>query len=177
MQCLHYLVLALVLPPLLSLLVFNRTALNFQGGPASLSLLLDWREIAGIPITDGGRAWPWGEYHFDKLSQVETEALTTGGANTSNIDDGFGIRYWWEWEAFVQRDTRRYVKIKSGDSVAWEGRKMGAGSVQESIVRNLIATSGRDKTYGELGWWYALAKDSSRGWVIVLAWAVAGAAE
>lgn len=176
-QSLHYVVLALVLPPVLSIFAYDRTALNFQGGAASLPLLLDWREIAGWPITDGGRAWPWGQHHADRISVGEQDILSMGGAGTSDLNDGFGIRYWWEWEAFMQRSTTEFTKINSSKSIAWEGRRLGSGSIQESSVRKTLARNGRNEAYKELGWWYALAQDRSRGWAIVLAWAITGVAE
>ncbi|PWN36071.1 uncharacterized protein FA14DRAFT_114651, partial [Meira miltonrushii] len=97
LQALHYLALSFIIPPLLGLLSFNKHALNFQGGPTSLSMVLDWREIAGYPILDGGRPWPWNKY--------------------------------------------------------------------------------KQAIYANQGWWPIFAQDSSRGWIIVIAWALTGAVD
>lgn len=166
----------MVLPPILSLLALNKPALHFQGGAASLSLLLDWREIAGQPIIDGGRPWPWGQIHYDRISIREKDVLEHGLA-TSAMDQGYGIRYWWEWEAFLEAETENFIKIKSGNNIAWDGRQLGLGSLQESAVQSVLQDYPKDGAYDELGWWFAFARDPSRGWAIVFAWAVAGIAE
>lgn len=56
LQSLHYLLLALLLPITLSLLA-SPAPLTFQGGPANLSPLLDWRELLGTPTFSPSSDW------------------------------------------------------------------------------------------------------------------------
>ncbi|PWN52245.1 hypothetical protein IE53DRAFT_385328 [Violaceomyces palustris] len=51
LQCLHYLILSTLIPPLLSILSDGR-ALNFEGGATQVGMILDWRELAGRPTWD-----------------------------------------------------------------------------------------------------------------------------
>lgn len=48
LQCLHYLSLSLILPVLLSTFA-SRPLLAYEGGPSSVSLMMDWREFTGSP--------------------------------------------------------------------------------------------------------------------------------
>lgn len=59
MQTLHYLTLSIIIPPLLSLFA-DPTSLNYEGGPANVGMIMDWREMAGRPTvrgTYGGERW------------------------------------------------------------------------------------------------------------------------
>jgi hypothetical protein len=179
-QTLHYLSLAFFLPPLLALLTFNRYALDYQGGVASLSLLLDWREIAGYPIQNGGRAWH-GRPHETPLSRHELDFLRESNLNTSDVADGFGNRFWWEYEAFVHIDANHFVKIDQPGQIAWEGRRLGSGGIaekaaQQAIYRAKLESSdpSQAEVYDDRGWWYVFGQDASRGWIICLAWAMSG---
>ncbi|GLB41534.1 putative integral membrane protein S linking to the trans Golgi network [Lyophyllum shimeji] len=66
MQTLHYLTLSVLIPPLLSLFA-EATSLNYEGGAASVGMIMDWREMAGRPTVrgmhrEGGRgpySWAW----------------------------------------------------------------------------------------------------------------------
>lgn len=48
MQCLHYLTLATLIPPLLAVFA-EPTSLEYEGGSANVGMLMDWREMAGRP--------------------------------------------------------------------------------------------------------------------------------
>ncbi|KAJ7493359.1 integral membrane protein S linking to the trans Golgi network-domain-containing protein [Mycena galericulata] len=52
MQSLHYLTLSICVPPLLSLFA-EPTSLNYEGGPANVGMVMDWREMAGRPTVRG----------------------------------------------------------------------------------------------------------------------------
>jgi protein SYS1 len=45
-QSLHYLTLAICIPPAVSIFS-SRRALNFYGGPANVNLIISWHELAG----------------------------------------------------------------------------------------------------------------------------------
>ncbi|KAL8286928.1 hypothetical protein RQP46_003934 [Phenoliferia psychrophenolica] len=47
LQALHYLSLSFLLPPLLSLFA-SPTLLSYEGGPSSISMVMDWREFSGL---------------------------------------------------------------------------------------------------------------------------------
>ncbi|KZT68664.1 hypothetical protein DAEQUDRAFT_670950 [Daedalea quercina L-15889] len=57
MQTLHYMTLAILIPPLLT--IFCRPdALDYVGGAANVGMVMDWRELAGKPTTNTvTRAW------------------------------------------------------------------------------------------------------------------------
>ncbi|KAI0047149.1 hypothetical protein FA95DRAFT_1606329 [Auriscalpium vulgare] len=48
LQSLHYLTLALSVPPLLAILA-EPVSLEYEGGAANVGMLMDWREMAGRP--------------------------------------------------------------------------------------------------------------------------------
>ncbi|KAF4569491.1 hypothetical protein EYR40_008464 [Pleurotus pulmonarius] len=48
MQCLHYLTLAVLTPPLLAVFA-EPVSLSWVGGAANIGMLMDWREMAGRP--------------------------------------------------------------------------------------------------------------------------------
>jgi len=62
MQTLHYLTLSLIVPPLLAAFA-DKTSLDYEGGAASVGMIMDWRQMAvrptviGMPI--GERWWAW----------------------------------------------------------------------------------------------------------------------
>jgi protein SYS1 len=190
LQALHYLALSFIIPPLLGLLSFNKLALNFQGGPTSLSMVLDWREIAGDPILDGGRPWPWNKYKV-KANQHDIDFLRESNLQTSDSDkDRTGTRFWWEYEAFLHSQENKFIKIQDVGEIAWEGKRLGAGSILEKaaaerlIMEAKLASDANTKVgekqrafYANQGWWSIFAQDSSRGWIIVIAWALAGAVD
>ncbi|KAI6149622.1 integral membrane protein S linking to the trans Golgi network-domain-containing protein [Pisolithus tinctorius] len=52
MQTLHYLVLSVLIPPLLSLFA-EPSSLLYEGGAANVGMIMDWREMAGKPTVRG----------------------------------------------------------------------------------------------------------------------------
>jgi len=62
MQTLHYLTLCVITPPLLASLA-DPTSLNYEGGAASVGMIMDWRQMAGRPtvigVPIGERWWAW----------------------------------------------------------------------------------------------------------------------
>ncbi|KAG8702091.1 hypothetical protein FRC08_003711 [Ceratobasidium sp. 394] len=58
LQCLHYLVLSLLIPPLLTLFA-DPYALAYEGGAANVAMVMDWREMVGRSTIRGvgGRGW------------------------------------------------------------------------------------------------------------------------
>lgn len=59
MQSLHYLTLATLAPPLLAIFA-ESSALSYEGGAASIGMIMDWREMAGRPtfrLLHGEERW------------------------------------------------------------------------------------------------------------------------
>ncbi|EGN97068.1 hypothetical protein SERLA73DRAFT_185347 [Serpula lacrymans var. lacrymans S7.3] len=59
MQTLHYLTLSLIIPPCLAMFA-EKSLLIYEGGPANVGMVMDWREMAGlptVPITPGQGRW------------------------------------------------------------------------------------------------------------------------
>lgn len=52
LQALHYLTLSLLIPPLLWVFA-EPNALSYEGGPANVGMVMDWREMAGWPTVHG----------------------------------------------------------------------------------------------------------------------------
>ena len=60
-QCIHYILLAAFVPPLLSIFTAS-AALRFEGGPAQVGMLIDWRELASQPT------WDWAKTSTNTLT-------------------------------------------------------------------------------------------------------------
>ncbi|PPQ68390.1 hypothetical protein CVT25_007928 [Psilocybe cyanescens] len=62
MQTLHYLTLSIIVPPLLATFA-ETTSLNYEGGAASVGMIMDWRQMAGRPtvvgMPIGEKLWAW----------------------------------------------------------------------------------------------------------------------
>ncbi|KDE07768.1 hypothetical protein MVLG_02038 [Microbotryum lychnidis-dioicae p1A1 Lamole] len=73
LQTLHYLTLALLLPPLLSRFA-SSSLLGYEGGPSSVSVVMDWREFIGRPTTSltTRRSLPAGLVGLDVFQAVST---------------------------------------------------------------------------------------------------------
>ncbi|SCV73584.1 BQ2448_7510 [Microbotryum intermedium] len=73
LQTLHYLTLAVLLPPLLSTFA-SSTLLEYEGGPSSVSVVMDWREFIGRPTTSLAtrRSLPAGLVGLDVFQAVST---------------------------------------------------------------------------------------------------------
>lgn len=175
LQCLHYLVLSLILPALLATLSLKQSALRYQGGAVSLSMILDWRELAGHPTIDGGKAWPWGDSkEKTRVTVPQMDYLERAGLNTSSRNDMGGLNNWWEWDLYLKADSLHWMK-EHDEGIAWDRKLVGKGTARQSFSTATLLQK-EVKNAAPL-WWNAFARDSSRGWIIVLAWAFTGAVE
>lgn len=129
-----------------------------------------------MPILDGGRSWPWNSYK-PVLDEKEMEYLKRAKLNTSMLDDMDGLNRWWEWDVFLQSDSLHWL-IDHNNEVAWNGQRPGKGGVLDGADMSSLLDSQTQQQvdYGPV-WWTMYARDSSRGWIIVLAWALTGMAE
>lgn len=163
LQALHYLVLCLVAPPCAALFPYIQAdRLEFQGGAMSLGLVLDWREISGIP-TAGRAAWA-------------TTSGSTSAMESDRWDEAQGLDRWWDSAAYLLPPTtaaaeeRGPIKVAVGD-VGWIGSRPAS---VHSIDAAPPAPKGKTKPPA---WYRATAQDPSRGWSIVLAWVLTGIAD
>ena len=87
MQTLHYLTLAILLPPLLATFTSPIT-LTYSGGPTTVSHLMDWREMAGRPTVSASSvlaAVPGDGEGWHKLS-----GAWSGGKQIGSVEEGGG---------------------------------------------------------------------------------------
>ncbi|KAF9068384.1 integral membrane protein S linking to the trans Golgi network-domain-containing protein [Rhodocollybia butyracea] len=64
MQTLHYLILSLFIPPLLTVFA-EPTSLAYEGGASNVGMIMDWREMAGRPTVRGiYDSAKWGSYSW-----------------------------------------------------------------------------------------------------------------
>ncbi|KAJ3558703.1 hypothetical protein NM688_g761 [Phlebia brevispora] len=81
MQTLHYLTLAILIPPLLALFA-ESSALEYEGGAANVGMILDWRQMAG-KTTIGAFQNPW-----ETLNSVWSGGRQVGSEGEGNKWDG-----------------------------------------------------------------------------------------
>jgi len=89
LQSLHYITLSFLIPPLLAMFA-EPHALAHQGGAASVSMVMDWREMAGRPTLTGDEgdiSRGWSAFR----------GVWTGGHHVT----GGSALQGWEWEAGV----------------------------------------------------------------------------
>jgi len=61
-QTLHYLTMALLVPPLLFLFA-EKSSLEYEGGAANVGMVMDWRQMAGRPTARALRDGSWATLH------------------------------------------------------------------------------------------------------------------
>ncbi|KIY51891.1 hypothetical protein FISHEDRAFT_64033 [Fistulina hepatica ATCC 64428] len=83
LQALHYLTVAILLPPLLYF-SDEPTSLTYAGGPANVGMIMDWREmasrsVANVQLYEGaGDAWSGGHKVGVSVDHVSTPAALRG---------------------------------------------------------------------------------------------------
>ncbi|KAN0063741.1 hypothetical protein ACQY0O_003791 [Thecaphora frezii] len=95
LQALHYLLLCVLIPPLLSIFS-SPTALAFEGGSTQVGMVLDWRELSGLPT------WDWNP------------SLTSWGPTSSNGRVGQAV----EWKNAVwDQDGKQLKAVDETDRI------------------------------------------------------------
>ncbi|KAF8335111.1 integral membrane protein S linking to the trans Golgi network-domain-containing protein [Amanita rubescens] len=83
MQSLHYLTLAILVPPLLSMFA-ESTSLNYEGGAANVGMVMDWREMAGVPTV----RWAYGTERWSSYTWAWSSGKKVGHGWTEDQWDG-----------------------------------------------------------------------------------------
>ncbi|ORY24075.1 integral membrane protein S linking to the trans Golgi network-domain-containing protein [Naematelia encephala] len=89
-QSLHYLALSLLLPPLLTTFTHPST-LQYSGGPATVSHILDWRELASRP-TISSSAFQLPDFSLDSAAEGwrKLRGAWAGGKQVGVVEDDQG---------------------------------------------------------------------------------------
>ncbi|KAF8722638.1 hypothetical protein AX14_009739 [Amanita brunnescens Koide BX004] len=82
-QCLHYLTLSILVPPLLSIFA-ESTLLNYEGGAANVGMIMDWREMAGVPTV----RWAYGSERWSSYTWAWSSGKKVGLGWTEDQWDG-----------------------------------------------------------------------------------------
>lgn len=176
LQALHYLVLCLVLPPCTALFPgIQPDRLDFQGGKMNLGLVLDWREISGLPTTIGRIAWVGG--HSSAVGEVSLsmgESASEIATESERWDQMQGLDRWWDSAAYLlpakpTTEGKGVIKVVAGD-VGWIG-------FRPASVHTIDEMSSKAQASSIARWYLATAYDPARGWSIVLAWLLTGIAD
>lgn len=200
--CLHYLTLCVFIPPFLSVFSASVPALQFEGGPAQVGMILDWREVASrktfdwsvlMPGVDGAPGW------LNWKKGVATETLLQG----LDEADKQVAKHWkmgdvWLGDlgdsspSFGGRATRPV--LLDADRILREGmdflnlgaHQKGAGlptldaaaqDLQAELAEVATSASGGEAEANLEQWEWKMTRDPSRGWSIAAAWMVACAVE
>lgn len=193
---LHYIVLCVFIPPSLSFFSNNHAALKFEGGPAQVGMILDWRELGSRRTFDWS---PLGEDFLSWRKGVDKEVLLSG------LDQGDreAAKHWKMgsvWLGDIAADARKAKAPYASPPVVIDARQIlrpehsviasalggggsgrgGSGSLDaealEQIKGELADATGSAGTAAESDleqWEWNMTRDPSRGWAIAGAWAVA----
>lgn len=165
LQAVHYILLAAFVPPLLAIFT-EPSALKFEGGPVQVGMLIDWRELAGMPT------WDWAP-----LQQFVNTYTTWGpqhGAGAANFTpaERQAVEKWTAGSLWL--DNPQAPAVVPPSNFYWEGRPESApatSSLAAAAPTQNATTNTTEETRLEQ-WEWRLTHDSSRGWAIASAWAI-----
>lgn len=107
LQSLHYLVLSLLTPPVLSTFSPSLTYLEHQGGPATVSVVMDWREMASRPTFSapvGSSGHGEKEDGHDRTWMELFGGAWSGGRKVSGDEDDKNSEDWiGGWDGRIDR--------------------------------------------------------------------------
>ncbi|WFD04017.1 hypothetical protein MOBT1_002714 [Malassezia obtusa] len=151
-QCVHYILLAAFVPPLLSIFTAS-AALRFEGGPAQVGMLVDWRELASQPT------WDW----------AKVSPNTTQNTYGWSAQEKLAVANWTAGTLWLQENTSD-VRTLSPAAYAWN--ETGSEVASNSVLK-VPATSAVSLQELQLEQWeWQHTHDSRRGWAITAAWAL-----
>lgn len=168
-QAAHYIFLAALVPPLLA--IFTEPApLRFEGGPAQVGMIIDWREMASRPT------WDW-----DALALFQPAALENATAAMSP-DEAAAAAHWtagavWLQAAYVHNAS--VPRVVPPAEVTWldapRANRSGA-ALPDARGAGAADTALQQEEQLE-AWEYRRTHDERRGWAISAAWLAAVAFE
>ncbi|KAK2467356.1 hypothetical protein APHAL10511_000591 [Amanita phalloides] len=82
-QSLHYLTLSILVPPLLAVFA-EPSSLEYEGGAANVGMVMDWREMAGIPTV----RWAYGSERWNSYTWAWSSGRKVGHGWTLDQWDG-----------------------------------------------------------------------------------------
>lgn len=159
------------MPPLLAICTAP-AALKFEGGPAQVGMLIDWREMASVPT-----------YDWKPLTQLVT-AYTSWGRNKATDlsqftgDERRAIGLWAPGSVWLNVSDAHNGKpvpaAVAASSITWKE----AGNSTSTSASEVAAPTGADVGGGSQEarmeqWEWKLTHDASRGWAITAGWALA----
>lgn len=146
-QVSHYVLLATFVPPLLAIFTAPR-ALRFEGGPAQVGMLIDWRELASQPT------WEWAPIrHLMNHIGLQTNQTKL------TVSEKQAFQNWTAGSVWLHADKPIIVP---SDNYTWKGELK-----QEHESLNTTASTPETKLEQ---WEWLLTHDSKRGWAITFAW-------
>lgn len=165
-QAIHYILLATFVPPLLS--IFTKTeSLRFEGGPAQVGMIIDWRELASQPT------WDW-----ESLSQLVN--MYTGWqpkdrpappthwtpAEVSAVTNWTAGSIWIYERA---KNGSAYPVAVPPSAFAWNTTDSTLSNAPSDPAPNATSSIARQERQLEQWEWHR-THDVRRGWAISFAW-------
>lgn len=147
LQASHYVLLAAFVPPLLAIFTAP-AALRFEGGPAQVGMIVDWRELASQPT------WEW-----TPLMQLVNPwgAPTNISAPVSPAEQ----RAFEQWTAGSVWLHAAEPLVVPAANFSWKGE------LTHAAAANTTETSQEAKLEQ---WEWQITHDAKRGWAISAAW-------
>lgn len=169
LQCIHYILLAAFVPPLLSIFT-EPAALRFEGGPAQVGMMLDWREVASKPTWDWNKLIDFVNMYTGWKQEAQASPFTpseqvalgnwTAGAIWLNMTvAGASEPHVIVPTAFRWNDTSSTM---TNDDVAL--------STSLPAVQSAPTSTFMQQEQQLEQWEYKHTHDSRRGWAISAAW-------
>ncbi|KAL4400315.1 hypothetical protein ACI68E_003232 [Malassezia pachydermatis] len=167
LQTIHYILLAAFVPPLLAIFT-EKAALRFEGGPAQVGMMLDWREIASRPT------WDWDSWA--QLVDLYTGWNTTGKSTPMwTPAESDAVANWtagslWLQVAFVNGSS--VPEVIQPSMFQWNDT---SESMAQTDISTPTPTAAPSQTLFQQEqqleqWEWHRTHDVRRGWAISAAW-------
>ncbi|WFD28693.1 hypothetical protein MNAN1_003706 [Malassezia nana] len=172
LQAIHYILLAAFVPPLLSIFTAP-AALRFEGGPAQVGMIIDWRELASKPTWDWNVLTQW-------VHMYKGEGSSGRNVPTWTEAEQEAVRQWtagsvWLHGAYVNGTNVPLVLSPShfrwNDTLSTEARN----ETETATAPGTATTPGTSPTLLQQEtqleqWEWHRTHDVRRGWAISFAW-------
>lgn len=194
-QMLHYLTLCVLIPPLLSLLpTTSSVSLNFEGGPAQIGMILDWRELSSrrtfdwSPLQGGFLDWRKGLSKevlmsgLDDGDKAAARVWTAGSVWLGDVSDSGGDALSSPPPVVIPspriiRPHERFPKQQDGGESPGAAANTAADADAIADATSSSPTGGSQAETDLEQWEWSITRDPTRGWAIAIAWVAACAVE